>query len=124
MSRFTVGNLFLLVSMLCNVGSQFVIKKLLDEMRADVGQPLMQQLMVPERLARGGAGMLLLVMGYLAWVLALARLDLAYAFPVASASVLFVTFFSAVFLGETVTARMWVGTVLVLVGVVLLGPSS
>ena len=124
MSRFTVGNLFLLVSMLANVGSQFVIKKLLNEMRGDVGQSLLQQLMVPERLVRAGAGMLLLVIGYLAWVLALARLNLAYAFPVASASVLFVTFFSAVYLGETVTARMWLGTVLVLVGVVLLGPSS
>jgi multidrug transporter EmrE-like cation transporter len=124
MSSFAVGNVFLVGSMLCNVGSQFLMKKVLDEVRDDQSSAsLLQQVLVSDRLLRGGAGMALLVVGFALWILCLARLELAYAYTIASSSVVFVTFFSAIFLSEVVTARMWLGTVLVLVGIVLVGPS-
>ena len=124
MSSFLVGNLFLVGSMVCNAGSQLLIKKVMDEVRDDPsGVSTLQQYLVPDRLLRGGLGMFMLVAGFVLWILCLSRLELAYAYPVASAAVVFVTFFSAIFLGEVVTARMWAGTACVVLGVILVGPS-
>jgi len=121
---FVAGNLFLLGSMLCTVGSQLLIKRVIDEARLSAaGGALLLELLTRERVLRGGAALLLMLLGFVFWLLCLARLDLAYAYPIACASVLFVTFFSAVFLHEAVTVRTWAGTVLVVVGVLLLGPS-
>jgi drug/metabolite transporter (DMT)-like permease len=124
MSSFVVGNLFLVGSMACNAGSQLLIKKVLDEVRDDTsGGSALQLFLVPDRLLRGGIGMFMVVMGFVLWLLCLSRLELAYAYPVASTAVVFITFFSAIFLGEVVTARMWLGTACVVVGVILVGPS-
>jgi drug/metabolite transporter (DMT)-like permease len=124
MSSFLIGNLFLVGSMVCNSGSQLLIKKVLDEVKDNpTGGSFLQQMLVPDRLLRGGAGMFLIVAGFVFWMLCLARLQLAYAYPIACSSVLLVTFFSAIFLNEAVTGRMWAGTALVLLGIVLLGPS-
>jgi drug/metabolite transporter (DMT)-like permease len=121
---FLAGNVFLLGSMLCTVVSQVLLKRVIDEARLSLaGGAVLLDLLTPERLLRGVTPLLLMVLGFVLWVLCLARLDLAYAYPIACASVLFVTLFSAIFLQEAVTARTWAGTVLVLLGVVLLGPS-
>ena len=66
----------------------------------------------------------MLVAGFLFWILCLVRLELSYAYPVACSSVLFVSLFSVIFLGETVTPRMWIGTAFILVGLVLLMPKK
>ena len=71
---------------------------------------------------RGSIALLLLVSGFLFWVLSLTRLDLSYAYPIACSSVLLVALMSAIFLGEAVTLRMWSGTVLILIGIALLTP--
>ena len=64
------------------------------------------------------------VAGFGFWVLALARLELSYAYPIACSSILFVALLSTVFLGEPMTPKMWVGTVMILVGVILLTPQQ
>jgi drug/metabolite transporter (DMT)-like permease len=121
---FVAGNVFLLVSILCTVGSQLLIKRIIDEAKLSAaGGAALLDLLTRERVLRGGAVLLLMLFGFALWLLSLTRLDLSYAYPIACASVLLVTLFSAIFLHETVTARTWAGTVLVLVGVVLLGPS-
>jgi drug/metabolite transporter (DMT)-like permease len=68
--------------------------------------------------------MVLLVAGFLLWVLCLTKLDLSYAYPVVCSSVLLVAFFSGLFLGETITVRTWCATALILAGLVLLGSGS
>jgi len=121
---FVAGNVFLLGSMLCTVGSQLLIKRVIDEARRSAaGGAAWLELLTRERVLRGGAALMLMVFASVFWLLCLTRLDLAYAYPIACASVLFVTLFSAVFLHEAVTARIWAGTVLVLLGVLLLGSS-
>ena len=124
MSRFAVGNLFLLLSMLCSAGGHLFIKVTMDDARiaSAAGATWLQLLTLP-RLLRGGSGLSLVVVAFVFWLLCLSRLDLSYAYPIASASVLFVTLFSAVFLHEVVTPRTWLGTVLVIAGVALIGPS-
>jgi len=67
--------------------------------------------------------LVLLVAGFLFWVMSLSRLDISYAYAVACSSALVVTFLGVVFLGETVSYKMWLGTVLIVVGTVLLAPS-
>jgi drug/metabolite transporter (DMT)-like permease len=124
MSRFALGNVFLLLSMLCTAGSQLLIKRVLDDARLNsaAGATLLE-LLTPARLMRGGAGLLLMAAAFVLWMLCLMRLDLAYAYPIACASVVFVSLLSVAFLHEVVTPRAWLGTALVLVGVILIGPS-
>jgi drug/metabolite transporter (DMT)-like permease len=124
MSPFAVGNIFLLLSMLCSAGGHLVVKLTMDDARtASAAGATWQQLLTLPRLLRGGSGLSLVALAFVFWLLCLSRLDLSYAYPIASASVLFVTLFSAVFLREVVTARVWLGTVLVIAGVALIGPS-
>ncbi len=58
------------------------------------------------------------------WALCLSRLSLSYAYPVASTSVLLIAVFSVVVLGEAISLKMWAGTALILVGIVLLRPAT
>jgi drug/metabolite transporter (DMT)-like permease len=123
MSRFLIGNACLLLSMVCAAASQIVIKGLLLEVQT-AGWTLatLRSALTAGRAARGGLALSMVVVGFVFWLLALLELNLSYAYPIACSSVLFVALFSALFLGEPVTWRTWSGTVLILVGVILLLP--
>lgn len=123
MSRFLSGNLYLVASMFCVTTSHVMIKGLIDQAQPEsFAWRALGQFLTVERLIRGGIAGVLLVAGFVTWMLCLTRLDLSYAYPVASTSVLLISLFSVLVLGETVTPRMWLGTALILVGVVLLRP--
>lgn len=125
MSRFAVGNVFLVLSMICTAVSQLMVKPIMDEVGADrLGAHTLGLLLEGSRPWRGGLAVLLLGGGFVFWMLALTRLNLSYAYPIACSSVLLVAFLSAVVLGEPVTARTWFGTVLVLIGIALLTPAD
>jgi drug/metabolite transporter (DMT)-like permease len=125
MSRFLVGNLFLVVSVASATCGHVLLKRVVDEVKdSGLGWETVQALGEAGRVWRGGAGGALVVAGFLFWLLALTRLDLSYAFPLACSSILLVTLFSVIFLGEPATLRVWAGTVLILAGVVLLMPAK
>ena len=124
-SNFWIGNLFLMCSILCGSVSQLFFKIYLNKY-----PPLKLDASLFKLLFSGVetllllAACILLVAGFGFWVLSLSRLDLSYAYPIASASVLLVTALSFIFLGETMTLNMWLGTVLVVAGVILLAHSE
>ena len=125
MSRFLVGNLFLVVSMVCATASHVLLKGLLDQLQpGSLTWNTLGQFLTAPRVVRGFVAATLLVVGFLFWLLCLTRLELSYAYPVASSSVLLITAFSIAVLGESVSWRMWLGTVLILVGIVLLRPDN
>lgn len=125
MSRFMVGNLFLVASLVSATASHIMLKALIDQMQTgSLSWSAVSQLLTAPRILRLAAAVALLVVGFLCWLLCLTRLELSYAYPVASSSVILVTAFSIVVLGESVTWRMWLGTILILVGVVLLRPEN
>lgn len=53
------------------------------------------------------------------WLLALAKLDLSYAFPMLSASFVFVAILSRLLLGEFVSWKRWVAIGVICLGVIL-----
>ena len=125
MSRFLVGNLFLILSMVCGTASHILVKGLIDQVQPDaLSWSSLSQFLTGPRMLRGAAAGTLLVVAFLAWLLCLARLDLSYAYPVASTSVLLVAAFSIAVLGESVSWRTWLGTLLILLGIVLLRPQN
>lgn len=125
MTRFVVGNLFLLLSMVCASTSQLILKTVLQGVEPPgLAWSSWQPFFAPDRFLRGSGAMILIVAGFGFWVLALARLELSYAYPIACSSILFVALLSAVFLGEPITPKMWAGTALILIGVILLTPQS
>jgi drug/metabolite transporter (DMT)-like permease len=125
MSKFAVGNLLLFSSMICTTASHVMIKGLVDDVgSAGLGLGTIGELLHSTRILRSMSAGLLLVGGFLLWVLCLSRLSLSYAYPVASTSVLLIALFSVFTLGETITPKMWAGTALILVGIVLLRPAG
>ena len=125
MSRFLFGNLFLLLSMVCAAGGHILMKGAIDQVRSEgLSWQTVRLLCSGERLLRGGGGAIMIVAAFLFWLLALTKLDLSYAYPVACTSVLLVVFFSSIFLGEPVTARTYLATALILGGIILLAPAD
>ncbi len=125
MSKFAVGNILLFASMLCTTASHIMIKALIDEAGdKDLTLSGLFALFTGPKLFRSLIAGSLLVAGFLLWALCLSRLSLSYAYPVASTSVLLIAIFSVVVLGEAINLRMWAGTALILVGIVLLRPAG
>lgn len=123
MTRFMSGNVFLVLSMVCAAASQILLKGLLDEVQGTgFNLEVVREFLSGGRWVRAAASGVLLVAGFAFWVLCLSRLNLSYAYAVACTSVLLVAFFSVLFLGETMTVRMWIGTILIVIGLVLVSP--
>src|SRR5690242_14423063 len=96
--------------MLCTAGAQVVLKALFNEygvLKLDAS--LLTYWMAPGAALRIALALFLMIVAFLAWLLCLSRLNLSYAYTVACSSALFVSIFSALFLGEIVSARLWLG---------------
>jgi len=125
MSKFAMGNVLLIASMLCTTTSHIMIKGLIDQAGEDsLTLSSLFELFSGPKLLRSVLAAFLLVAGFLLWALCLSRLTLSYAYPVASTSVLLIAIFSVVVLGETISPKMWAGTLLILAGIVLLRPAG
>ena len=125
MQRFLIGNAFLALSILCVAAGQILIKRLLLEINADgIDSNAIRALLEGTRPWRSATALAVIVAGFAFWILCLARLNLNYAYPIACSSVLLVSLLSMVFLDEPMTVQMWLGTVLILGGVVLLMPQA
>ncbi len=117
MSKYVQGNIFLLLSILSASASQVVLKKIFSGMPAGTSTPEAIRLLVfTERVWRAGLAGLLVVLGYVFWVISLQKLPLSYAYPLACSSALFVAFFCVLFLGESVSWKLWLGTALIAIG--------
>lgn len=123
MSAFWIGNICLGLSILCAAGSQVTIKALFNETGPfSLSWSFLEALLPPGRLLRAAVAVVLVGGGFLLWVAGLSRLNVSYAYPIACSSALLVTLFSVLFLGEVVSARMWLGTALIVAGTTLLAP--
>jgi drug/metabolite transporter (DMT)-like permease len=121
MSRFLVGNLYLVGSMVLAVASQLLIKTMIDEVRPEAfSLEQLRPFLEGDRLVRVGLAAAMVVGGFVCWILCLVKLELSYAYPIVCTTVLFVALASALFLGEAMTLRSWLATGLVLAGLVLL----
>jgi undecaprenyl phosphate-alpha-L-ara4N flippase subunit ArnE len=124
MSNFLLGNIYLLLSMLCSAGSQMAFKVLFNETGPlSLTWSFLQQVSSFWKVSVLASALALLVAAFLFWLMSLSRLDLSYAYAIACSSALIITFFSMIFLGEAVSFRMWCGTLLIVLGVMLLIPS-
>jgi drug/metabolite transporter (DMT)-like permease len=107
--------------MLFGSGSQVVFKAVLNETGPLTANGFMlEQMFVKGKLLHLFAAFAMLVIAFLFWTLSLSRLELSYAYSIACSSALIVALLSALFLGEVVTARAWVGIVLIVVGIAML----
>lgn len=124
MSRFVTGHAYLFLAMLCASGSQVMLKALLNETGPlSFDRSFFDSLLSSRSALRLAMVLVLLVGGFLFWVMSLSRLDVSYAYALACSSALIVTFLGVVFLGEIVSPKMWLGTVMIVLGTVLLAPS-
>ncbi|MBC8249158.1 MAG: multidrug resistance protein [Anaerolineales bacterium] len=69
-------------------------------------------------------GLLMHVVGALAWIVVLSRLDLSYAYPFVAVNFVLITVVSQVVFSETVPTLRWLGIALVCVGLVLVALSA
>jgi drug/metabolite transporter (DMT)-like permease len=117
MSTFWAGNIYLLLSMLFGATSQVVFKTLFKEF-GPLELSHIQLLTQSGPMLRIVTALILLVAAFGFWMMTISRLDLSYAYPIACASALLVSCLSVIFLGEVVSVRMWLGTVMIVLGVI------
>ena len=125
MSKFMLGNIFLFLSMVLTSASQIVLKGLVDQAPpVQFSSDWIRAAATPATLARGTLAVAMMAAGFCCWLLCLTRLNLSYAYPIACTSVFMVTLLSVYFLNEVMTARMWAGTALIALGIILLIPAD
>lgn len=124
MSKFWIGNVYLFLAILCSSASQVVFKAILIETGTlGFDWPSLQVLFSFGRVFRTLGAMMMVIAGFVLWIMSLSRLNISYAYAFACSSALLVNFFSIVFLDEEVSVRMWLGTVFIVLGTILLGSS-
>jgi len=69
------------------------------------------------------AGVILYALSSFFWLIALSQVDLSYAYPFVGLAYVAVVLFSWLFLGEAVGPLRWGGTVLIVIGVLLVSRS-
>lgn len=123
MSGAQLGHLLLAVSVLVGAAGHTLLKHVVASV------PAAGRLIPPTSLfsfavsARLALALLLLAAAFGAWLGAIRHLDLSYAYAMASASIVVVALLAALFLGETLSLRVWIGLLLILVGCVLVAPA-
>lgn len=118
-----LGNLLLTVSVLAGAAGHTLLKHVVGSL------PTVGDLLVPSYLFRLtvmgplALALLLLLVSLSAWLGAIRHLDLSYAYAMASASILVVAVLAALFLGETMSLKVWLGLLLILAGCALVAPA-
>lgn len=125
MSSTTIGNLLLALSVVAASTAQIFIKKVSSSLPPNTpALESLQLLLTTSRFWPAMLAGLLTVGGFLCWVLSLQRLPLSYAYPLACSSALGVALLSVLFLGEAVSWRLVLGTVLITIGAALVVAQS
>ena len=125
MNRFNMGHVFLASSILMTCIAQVLLKSLVRGLDQQGGAiAIVKQLLSGQRFWLSGLIGVLMTVGLVLWAMCLGKLPLSVAFPLSCASALVVAFLSVAFLGETVTVRLWIGTILIVAGTILIAPSA
>jgi len=114
MSKLLIGNIYLCLSVISASIGQVLLKALFSEIPIGLsGKESARFILMTERVWRAGFVGILIVAAFIFWLLCLHKLPLSYAYPMACSSVLVVALFCVIFLGETVSWRLWCGTLLI-----------
>lgn len=117
MSNSAIGNMFLLLSILTTSLAQVTIKMVFSDIPPGSSpKVVLFIILTTAHIWRVSLFVLLIVCGFIFWLLCLNKLPLSYAYTIACSSALVVAVLSVVFLRETVTWRLWVGTLLITLG--------
>ena len=117
MSQFLIGNIYLVTSVLTSALGHVMLKALISGLPKGISNiEAIRLVLLTDRIWRSGGAGILIVAGFVFWLLCLQRLPLSYAAPIACSSVLVMTFFCVFFLGETVGWRLWLGAFLIAMG--------
>ncbi len=63
------------------------------------------------------------ILGFSLWLVVLSRLQLSVAYPILALTYILVPAASQIFFGESIPALRWAGTIVIMVGIVLVGLS-
>jgi multidrug transporter EmrE-like cation transporter len=124
MSTFWTENAYLILAVLLASCSQIVLKALLNGMEpSGFNWSFVRGIFSYGRVFRMLLALAMLMAAFVFWIMSLGRLNISYAYAFACSSALLVNFFSVMFLNEEVSVRMWLGTVFIVLGTILLGSS-
>lgn len=113
--------LWFVVSVICDVAGQLAFKIGADRLPDIKGWPLIRA-MVSDPWTLGGVA--IYIVEIFVWLRILAEAPLSVAFPIGSLNFLGVTLASHLLLKERVGFRQWLGTVLIMLGVVIVARSA
>ena len=114
--------LWFILSIACDVVGQLCLKLGADKLPE--GGNLREMAVALGRSGWALAGVATYAAEFFIWLRILAEVPLSIAFPIASANFLAISLASAVFLGERVGRRQWLGSFLITCGVIIVARTA
>ena len=112
----TLSFLLVILTVACLVAGQVILKHAMGMTHAI---PMPWKRFVP----KFALGVGIMTVWFLLWLSLLQTLDLSYLFPFEGLSAVFLSLAAMFFLKEKLTLRLWVGVVLILIGVMFVSAS-
>ena len=108
--------ILVILTVCCLVGGQLILK---HAMAMTHDKPMQWRKFTP----KFALGVLIMTAWFLLWLSLLQRYDLSYLFPFDSLSAILLSLGAMVFLKEKLTIRLWVGMILIVIGVMFVSAS-
>jgi len=108
--------LLVILTVACLVAGQVILKHVMGMTHHT---PIPWRRFIP----RFALGIAIMTVWFLLWLSLLQTLDLSYLFPFEGLSAVFLSLAAMFFLKEKLTLRLWVGVVLILIGVMFVSAS-
>ena len=112
----------IVIASVCDTINQLCLKFSINSLNASLSRDVMKILRFIFKLAlipRVWVGLLFSTLSLCIWLFVLSRTDLNFAFSVDSMHYIFIAFASSLFLKEKVGYKRWMGTILILIGIVM-----
>jgi drug/metabolite transporter (DMT)-like permease len=111
-------------SVLCAACGHIMIKYGLNAMPSIVDEPFVTRLMTYMFAPRVVLGLLIYGVGTLLWIVAVAKRDISYVYPISALNYVIVVMAGKWVLGESISTGRWLGVLVVMVGVAVLQTSK
>lgn len=122
MHNFIINNFYIFLSILLGVVSQLIVKWKMGAVYFEDGASFIDKIVVVLYMLFNPyiiVSMILTFMAGVAWMMAMTKFEISYAYPFTSLGFVLILFFSALLLGESMTWPKIVGSIFIVIGIVI-----
>ena len=122
MINFIINNFYIFLSIVLGVISQLIVKWKMGAVEFEEGASYIEKIVVVLYMLLNPYIIISIVLTFMAgvaWMMAMTKFEISYAYPFTSLGFVLILLFSALLLGETMTWSKVIGSVLIVIGIVV-----